>query len=57
MLLARQGTVRTLPGEIYVCRESALGVLDASHIPYEKVPLPLSPDEVDAVRDTPTTVL
>ena len=57
MLLTRQGQVRTLPGEIYVCRESALGVLDANNIPYEKIPLPLSLNEVDALRDTPTTVL
>ena len=57
MLLTRQGKVRTLPGEIYVCRESALSVLDANDIPYEKIPLPLSLNEVDALRDTPTTVL
>ena len=57
MLLTRQGQVRTLPGEIYLCRESALGVLDAGNIPYEKVALPLSHNEVDALRDTPTTVL
>ncbi len=57
MLLIRQGKVRTLPGEVYVCRETALSVLDANKIPYEKVPLPLSLNEVDALRDTPTTVL
>jgi hypothetical protein len=57
MLLTREGAVRTLPGEIYVCRESALGVLDAINIPYEKLPLPLSLDEVGALRDTPTTAL
>jgi hypothetical protein len=57
MLLTRQGSVRTLPGEIYVCRESALGVLDAHNIPYERVSLPLSLNEVDALRDTPATAL
>lgn len=57
MLLARNGTVRTLRGEIYVCRESSLAVLDAQNISYEKVPLPVSLDEVDALRNTPTTAL
>ena len=57
MLLVRQGRVRTLRGEIYVCQEYALKALDAHQIPYERVPLPLNLNEVDALRDTPTTVL
>lgn len=57
MLLARQGKVRTLRGEIYVCRESALAVLEAHKIDYDRVPLPVDLNEVDALRDTPTTVL
>ncbi len=57
MLLTSQGKVRTLPGEIYVCRESALAVLDSNGILYEKVALPLKLDDVHALRDTPTTVL
>lgn len=57
MLLIRQGTVRTLRGEIYVCSEASLAVLDAHKISYEKLPLPVDLDEVDALRDTPTTAL
>lgn len=57
MLLVRQGTVRALRGEIYVCRESALASLDAHRIRYEKVPLPVELNEVETVRDTPTTAL
>jgi hypothetical protein len=57
MLLARSGRVRTLRGEIYVCSEVSLGVLDAHKISYEKVPLPVDVNEVDALRDTPTTAL
>ena len=57
MLLVREGKVRTLPGEIYVCREGALSVLDTSNISYERVPLPLDLNEVDALRDTPATAL
>ncbi len=57
LLLARNGTVRTLRGEIYVCKEIALAVLDAHRISYTKVPLPLNQDEVDALRNTPTTTL
>jgi len=57
MLLVRQGTVRALRGEIYICQESALRSLDERHISYEKVPLPVNLNEVDALRDTPTTVL
>ncbi len=57
MLLVRQGKVRALRGEIYVCKESALSVLETHHIQYEKVPLPVNLNEVDSLRDTPTTVL
>ncbi len=57
MLLARNGGARTLRGEIYVCSESALRVLESHNILYEKVPLPVSLDEMDALRDTPTTAL
>ena len=57
MLLVRQGTVRALRGEIYVCKESALSVLDNHQIRYEKVRLPLNLNEMDTLRDTPTTVL
>jgi hypothetical protein len=57
MLLVRQGTVRAVRGEIYVCKESALSVLENHQIRYEKVPLPLNLNEMDTLRDTPTTVL
>lgn len=57
LLLARNGIVRTLRGEIYVCNEKALAVLDAHGISYTKVPLPVKQDEVDALRNTPTTAL
>ncbi len=57
MLLVRQGTVRALRGEIYLCRESALSVLESHQIPYEKITLPLNLNEVDTLRNTPTTVL
>ena len=57
MLLVRQGTMRALRGEIYVCKESALSVLENHQIRYEKVPLPLNLNEMDTLRDTPTTVL
>jgi hypothetical protein len=57
ILLVRQGTVRALRGEIYVCKESALSVLESHQIRYEKVPLPLDLNEMDTLRDTPTTVL
>lgn len=57
MLLVRQGAVRALRGEIYVCKEGALASLEAHNIPYEKVPLPVNLNEVDALRDTPTTAL
>jgi hypothetical protein len=56
MLLVRQGRVRTLRGEIYVCQQSALNVLDLHQIAYEKVPYPQL-NEADVLRDTPTTEL
>ena len=57
MLLAKKGRVRTLRGEIYVCSESSLVALDTNNIPYERVPLPVPLNEMDALRDTPTTAL
>jgi len=57
MLLVRQGTVRAVRGEIYVCKESALSVLENHQIRYEKVPLPLNLNEMDTLRDTSTVVL
>lgn len=57
MLLVRQGPVRALRGEIYVCKESALAVLEERRIQYEKLPLPVTLNEVDTLRDTPTTAL
>ena len=57
MLLARNGTVRTLRGEIYVCSERMLSMLDSCNIVYERVDLPAALNEVDTVRDTPTTSL
>ena len=57
MVLVRQGTVRALRGEIYIGKESALAALDMQQIPYERVPLPLDLNEVDTLRNTPTTVL
>jgi hypothetical protein len=57
MVLVRQGTVRALRGEIYICKESALAALDAQQIHYERLPLPLDLNEVDTLRNTPTTVL
>jgi len=57
LLLARVGTVRTLRGEIYICSDAALKVLDSNKIPYTKVPLPVNQDEVDALRNTLTTAL
>lgn len=57
LLLARAGTVRTLRGEVYVCSEAALKILDSNKIPYTKVPLPVNQDEVDALGDTLTTAL
>ena len=57
MMLVRQGRVRALRGEIYVCNESFLSALDDRKIPYERIPLPVNANEVDALRNTPTTAL
>ncbi len=57
MLLVRQGRVRALRGEIYVCNESYLSALDDRKIHYERIPLPVNANEVDALRNTPTTTL
>ena len=48
LLCFYEAVFRKFPGEIYVCRESDLSVLDAHNIHYEEVPLPVIPDEVDA---------
>ena len=56
-LLARTSTVRTLPGEIYVCSERALEVLDSHKIAYTRLPAPVNQNEVDALRNTLTTAL
>ena len=57
LLLAQVGTVRTLRGEIYVCTEKALKVLDSNKISYTRVPSPVNQNEVDALRNTLTTAL
>ena len=57
IILARAGGVRTLRGEIYVCKDSALSILESHDIPYERVPLPVDLNEMDTLRDTPTTAL
>ena len=57
MALLRQGTVRTLRGEVYVVREGALTVLDRLNIAYERLALETISDELDAVRNTPTVAL
>jgi hypothetical protein len=57
LLLVRQGPVRALRGEIYICRDYALATLDQNRIAYERVALPLELNEMDSLRDTPTTVL
>ena len=57
MVLVHQGAVRAFRGEIYLCKESALAALDTQQIPYERVPLPVALNEVDTLRNTPTTVL
>ncbi len=49
MLLARNGSVRTLKNEIYVCNEKALQALDQHNILYEKVPLPVGLSGIDAL--------
>jgi hypothetical protein len=55
--LLRQGTVRTLRGEVYVVREGALAVLDTLNIAYERLALETISDELDAVRNSPTVTL
>ena len=57
LLLARAGRVRTLRGEIYLCSEKALEVLDSFGVPYTRVPPPVNPNEVDPLRNTLTTAL
>lgn len=57
LLLARAGTVRTLRGEIYLCAEKALEVLDSHKIAYTRVPPPVNQNEVDTLRNTLTTAL
>jgi hypothetical protein len=57
LLLARTGTVRTLRGEIYVCTERALEVLDSHKIAYTRLPPPVNQNEVDALRNTLTTAI
>jgi hypothetical protein len=57
MLLVRQGTIRAVRGEVYICKDYALAVLDQNNIVYERVPLPVELNEVDSLRDTPTTAL
>jgi gamma-glutamylcyclotransferase (GGCT)/AIG2-like uncharacterized protein YtfP len=57
MALLRQGTVRTLRGEVYVVREGALAILDSLNIAYERLVLEAVSDELDAVRNTPTVTL
>ena len=53
MLLVRQTRVRALRCGIFMFNERALLVLDARHISYERIPMPLSLDEVTMSRDTP----
>jgi len=50
LLLARTGTVRTLRGDIYVCSEKALGILDSYKISYTRVSPPVNQNEVDALK-------
>lgn len=57
MALLRQGTVRTLRGEVYVVREGSLAVLDSLNIAYERLALETISDELDAVRNSPTVSL
>lgn len=57
LLLAAVGTVRTLRGEVYLCTEKALEVLDSNHIPYSRVSPPINQNEVDSVRNTLTTAI
>jgi hypothetical protein len=57
LLLTEVGTVRTLRGEIYICTEKALEVLDSNKISYTRVPPPVNQNEVDALRNTLTTAV
>jgi hypothetical protein len=56
MLLVCHGTVRTLRNQTFIVREDSLAVLDQHNIKYKQV-LITDLDEVDALRNTPTTVL
>jgi hypothetical protein len=51
MLLVMHGPVRTFRGEIYVCRDSVLKVLDEHGIRYVRVPHPVISGEVDPRLD------
>ena len=42
MVLVRQGTLRVLRGEIYVCKESALAALEAEQALGRELPLMIS---------------
>lgn len=57
MALLRQGTVRSLRGEVYVVREGALAALDTLNIAYERLAPETISDELDAVRNTPAVTL
>jgi len=57
LLLVRQGKVRGLRGEVFICRDEALAALDANGVPYERLPLPVELNEVDTLRNTLTTEL
>jgi len=54
MALLRQGTVRSLSGEVYVVRKVALAALDKLNIAYERLAPEMISDELDAVRKAPT---
>ena len=45
LLLARTGTVRTLRGEVFVCSEKALEILDSGAITYARLPPPVNQNE------------
>jgi len=55
MLLARNGPVRVMQGEIYLCHERALKALDSHNIPYEEVPLSASRYGVKPLNPEPST--
>jgi gamma-glutamylcyclotransferase (GGCT)/AIG2-like uncharacterized protein YtfP len=57
MALLRQGTVRSLRGEVYVVREGALAALDKLNVAYQRVALETISDELDALRKTPAVTL